>query len=269
MCGPSQGSKTAANQIAQTSAAQSQQYQQAVQQAQSIFGSSSNVFNQLMSSFSPVLAAGPGQEGYTPGQLANLNSQAITQTGQQYRNAAQAAGERSAASGGGNALLPSGVTSANQAAIASQGAGTTANQLAQIRNDSANLGRQNWLSAAQVLGNAPGVFSPATSALGASTSAGNSAISGGQASFDAQNQLSQQSNWWQPLVGQVLGAGLSMATGGLSGLATQGLGSFTGGSVGGHSDSSLGSPQYMPGGGGGISMIAPQGSGGFGTVPGS
>jgi hypothetical protein len=263
MCGPSGGTRTAAGEVASTAAAQTAAYQQAISQAQSIFGASSSVFNQLQSAFSPILAQGPGQSGYTQGELQNLRSQAITQSGQAYQNAAQAAGERSAAAYGGTQFLPSGANAAIQGNIATAGAAQTANELSQINTNNAALGNQNWLSAAKILGGSPDVFSPATSALQASTGAGQAAITGGQANFNTQNSLAQQNNWWQPLVGQAIGGVLGGLTGGLAG----GLGSFNGGSVGGQSDPSLGTPQYMSPSGG--NPIAPQGSGGFGTVPGS
>ncbi len=269
LCGPSSGVKTATGQIASTSAAQTAAYQQAIQQAQTVFGAGSNIFNQLTSAFSPILSAGPGQSGYTQGELQNLQSSAITQTGQQYRNAAQAAGERTAARGGGTAFLPSGVDAAVQGNIASQGAAQTANQLSQINTNNATLGRENWLAAAGQLAGAPNVFNPANNALGASTSAGQAAISGGQANLTAQNQLQTQQNWWQPLVGQTLGGIASVLTGGLSGGVTGALGSFGGGSIGGAADAALGTPQYMnPATASGI-PIPPQGSGGYGTVPGT
>ena len=230
MCGPSGGEQAAANAMKQTSQEQNQAYQQARSQAQSIFGSSSQVFNQLTSAFSPILAAGPGQSGYTAGELQNLNSQAVTSTGQAYRNAAQAAEERGAAAGGGNTLLPSGATAAVQGNIAAQGASQTANELSQIQTNNANIGRQNWLSAAGVLSGAPNVFSPATSALGTSTGVGQAAQSGNQQVFGNQQELAKENNWWQPLVGQALGGVLDVATGGLSGLATSTLGSFKGNS---------------------------------------
>ena len=193
------------------------------------------IFSNSRLLFSPIVAAGPGQQGYTPAELANLNSQAVTTTGQQYKNASQAAGERISAAGGGNALLPSGTTAAVQGNIATQGAAQTADQLAKIRTDSANIGLQNWLSAAGVLSGAPNIFSPATSALGASTGVGQAAQSGNQQVFENQQQLAKESNWWQPLVGQALGGALDIATGGISGLVGAGgkaLSQFTNSSEG-------------------------------------
>lgn len=177
-------------------------------QAQTIFGSSSKIFSDLTSSFEPILAAGPGQEGFTAPQMANLKSQAITETGQAYRHAAQAAGERGAAAGGGTALLPSGTTEATRAAIARAGAGQTAQQLANIRTTSAELGRQNWLQAANVLGGAPGVFNPATSAAGITTGAG-------EAAANTANQIAQANQSWMGAVSGVLGGVAGGITSGL------------------------------------------------------
>ena len=272
-CGPSGGERTAAGQIASTSAAQSAAYQQATQQASQVFGASSSVFNQLQSAFSPVLAAGSQQNGYSQGQLQNLQSQAITQSGQAYQNAAQAAGERSAASAGGTQFLPSGANAAVQGNIAAQGASQTAGELSQINTNNAAIGRQNWLSAAGVLSGAPSVFGAANSATGAATGAGQAAIGGGTANMNAQNQLQQQNNWWQPLVGQAVGGVLGGVTGGLSNMISGAispqatLGQFNGGSVGDQPDLQLGSPQYMNPATIGGTPVAPQGAGGYGTAP--
>jgi hypothetical protein len=216
LCGPSSGTKTAAGEVSNEAATQLAAYQTAIGQAGQIFGNSSSVFNDLMSSFSPVVAAGPNQPGYSQGQLQNLQSQAITQSGQAYQNAAQAAGERSAASAGGTQFLPSGANAAVQGNIAAQGASQTAGELSNINTNNAAIGRQNWLSAAGVLSGAPSVFNPSTSATGASTGAGQAAIGGAQSNFNTQNSLQQQNNWWPPLVGQAVGGVLGGVTGGLS-----------------------------------------------------
>lgn len=181
MCGASSDQK----QIAQE---QKQNFQTLSDQAGQVFGAGSQVFKDLTSAFEPVLAAGQGQSGYTPAELATLKSQAITQTGQQYRNASAAAGERAAAAGGGNALLPSGTQAGIQGNIAAAGANATSNALTGIDVQNAELGRQNWLQAASILGGAPGVFNPATSAAGASTAAGSDAMSGANAVQAANRQ---------------------------------------------------------------------------------
>src|ERR1700744_741925 len=75
---------------------------QSMQQASQVFGNSSTVFNDLVNTFAPTVAAGPNQEGFSAAEKANLQSQAITNSGQAYRNAAQAVGEAESAQNGGN-----------------------------------------------------------------------------------------------------------------------------------------------------------------------
>ena len=188
MCGASSQESSIANE-------QAQNFQTMSNEAQTVFGNSSQIFNDLNAAFAPIATAGPGQSGYTAPELAALKSQAITNTGQQYRNASQAAGERIAASGGGNTFLPSGTTAAIQGNIAQAGAAQTASQLNNIAIENANVGRQNWLASAGILAGAPNVFNPATSSGNATTSAGSSAMSGA-------TTVQQANNAW---VGDVMG----------------------------------------------------------------
>src|ERR1700677_57752 len=180
MCGASSQQTNIANE-------QNQNFQNLTSQAQSIFGSDSQIFNQLNSAFSPILSAGPGQSGFTPAQLATMNSQAITQTGQQYRNASQAAGEKSA-SLGGTSILPSGAALNQQTQIAEAGAANTSNALTNINLQNQIQGRQNWLQDAGVLGGAGHVFNSAQSAGLAATRAGSSAQTGAGDVNSANNQ---------------------------------------------------------------------------------
>ena len=190
-CGASSQEKNIASE-------QNQNFQNLTSQAQSIFGSDSQIFNQLNSAFSPILAAGPGQSGFTPAQLATMNSQAITQTGQQFRNADQAAGERSSAAGGGTFIAPSGAALNQQTQIAEAGAANTANALTNINLQNQIQGRQNWLQAANVLGGAGNVFNSATGAGSAATGAGNSA-------FGGASGVQQANNAWTGIASGVLG----------------------------------------------------------------
>ncbi len=252
MCGPSRDEKNAFNTQKDVMAGQAANFKSLSDQAQQIFGSSSQIFKDLTSAFEPILAAGPGQEGYTAAQKANLNSQAITQTGQQYRNAAAAAGERAAAAGGGNALLPSGVVAQQAANIAQAGAGQTAGQLADIRNQSAQLGRQNWLTAAGALSGAPNVFNPATSAGQITTASGSAAQEGAEQVFNNAQTIQSQNNWWLKPVAGALGGALSFIPGvgpalgtavaGLGGTSPMGFGQPGGNNSGG--GDSGGSPDY-------------------------
>lgn len=229
MCGPSKDEKNAFNTEKSVSSQQASNFKTLSDQAASIFGSSSQIFKDLTSAFEPILSAGPGQNGYTASELANLKSQAITQTGMAYRNASQAAGERAAAAGGGNTLLPSGSTAQMQANIAQAGAGATAGALSNINLQNSELGRQNWLQAAGVLGGAPGVFNSATGAGGILQGSGSSAMQGANQVFNDAQTVQSQENWWLKPVAGALGGALSFVpgVGPMLGSAVAGMGGTT------------------------------------------
>lgn len=193
-CGAPQGEKDLANQ-------QSAFFNTLTQQAQSVFGNSSSVFRDLYSSFAPIVAAGPSQEGFSAPELSALQSQAITNTGQQYNNAKQAVGERIAAYGGGNIALPSGAAIGPQLSLAEAAANQTSSQLNNINIANWETGRQNWLNAASGLAGAPGVFNPASGYSG-------TAVSGGNAASNTWNNVAQSDNSW---VNALIGAGAGIA----------------------------------------------------------
>jgi len=201
-CGATQGQKDVANQ--QLSA-----YQALQQQGQAVFGDSSSVFNDLRNSLGPIVAAGPGQEGFSPAEKSALQSQAITQTGQAYRNAKQAAGEAMAAQGGGNVGdVTGGSNTAINLGIANSAAQQTSNELNTIDQQDYAVGRQNYENAVQGLGSSTGVFNPATSAAEAATGSGTAAA-------NTQNQIAEQDNSWVGAVAGALGNIGGVATGGL------------------------------------------------------
>lgn len=210
------GSTSQQNQIAQS---QQNFMNQAQQQATSVFGSSSSVFNSLMSTFAPIVAAGPSQQGFSQQELANLNSQAITQTGQSYKNAKEALGEAESAQGGGTVALPSGANVGANLSLTENAANQTANELGQITQANYQQGQQNYQNAVQGELAAPGVFNPATSALNAGTSAGTAAA-------NTANQIAQENNSWVSAVTGALGgiAGAAVGGGGILSNITKGLG---------------------------------------------
>lgn len=245
------GASSSENNISQQ---QQANFSQLTTQAQQEFGNSSQIFQDLSNSFAPVLAAGPGQSGFTAPELANLQSQAVTQGGIAARNAQQAYGEQAAAAGGGMAILPSGAVQANNANIAQASAANTANQLSNINLQNAQLGRQNWLQAAGVLSGAPGVYGTANSAAGTATNAG-------QAAFGGAQGIQQANSAWVGDVMGVLGDASQIASGGLAG------GAFGGG--GGNSSLQFQNnvPTISNGPSFNAPIIAPGGPTAFGTVP--
>src|SRR5438105_692626 len=101
-------------------------------QASQVFGSSSEIFNDLKDAFSPIVAAGPNQKGFSLPEESNLKSQAITETGQAYKNASEAVKESEAAVGGGNMALPSGAEIGRNLSVANSAAAHGAGELNQI-----------------------------------------------------------------------------------------------------------------------------------------
>jgi len=177
-----------------------------------LFGNSSQVFNDLVNAFSPVVAAGPNQEGFSAGEKSNLTSSAITNTGQAYKNASQAVKENEAAVGGGNTALPSGSQIGTDLSVAEGAAQQTAGEENQINEADYQTGRQNFFQAASDLAEAPNVFNPATSSESA-------AVNSGVAASNTQNQIAQENNSWvQSVTGALGGVAGKVVTGGMSNL---------------------------------------------------
>ena len=182
--------------------------QQLVSQASAVFGNASKVFNDLVNTFSPTIAAGPNQEGFSAAEKANLQSTAITSTGQAYRNARQAVGEAQAAQGGGNTPgVTSGAKVGTDLSLAENAANQTSSELSQIEQADYNQGRQNYDFAVEGLSKAPDVFNPATGADNAATGSQEGAA-------NTANQIAQENNSWVQAVTGALGGVAGAATGG-------------------------------------------------------
>lgn len=214
-CGASAGQDAAlASQTAMT-----QQFQQ---QATQVFGTSSTVANDLINTFSPTVEAGPSQKGFSAAEDANLKSQAITQTGQAYKNAKAAVGDAESAQGGGNAPdVTGGGKIGTDLNLASSAAASTSGELSQIDEANYQTGRQNYDTAVQGLAQAPNSFNAAT---GFDNAAANSANN----ESNTANQIATQNNSWMQAVSGALGAvGGAVASGGMSNLG-KGVGFFGG-----------------------------------------
>lgn len=176
---------------AQTSALNTQTglTQQIIQQGQEVFGNSSGVFNDLVSSLAPTVAAGPNQQGFSAAENSALQSSAITNAGIAYKNAKSATGDAMAAENGGNTDLPSGTTAGVDANLASSASQNTANQLNTIAQQNYATGRQNYDTAVSGLESAPGVFNTANGY-------NKSGVKSGEAEADTANQIASQNNSW-------------------------------------------------------------------------
>jgi len=112
------------------------------------FGQQSQIFQNLTNQLTPIANLGPSQQGFSPQELAALNTQAINASGAAARNAAQATGSVLAGQGGGGT---SGLVSGIEAQIRGTEASAAANQLASAQNEivqrNYETGRSNFWNA--------------------------------------------------------------------------------------------------------------------------
>jgi hypothetical protein len=225
-CGPS--SAESMSQGAQQSLAQEMQANYATR-----FADQQQVLDRLNQSLSPIVAAGPNQQGFSPEELANLNTQAINTTGAAARNATQATQTSLAGrGGGGDSGLVSGIDRQIQGSIASSEAGNLADTQNKITAADYATGRQNYETGLKILGGGPnsvaGLYDPA--AFGGLASKTN------ESSFNEADKISQEQNAksaaiWGSL-SSLAKSGLSFATGGISNVMAGGANAGSGNSGG-------------------------------------
>lgn len=205
MCGPS----TAQKNIAGSQASFMSQLQSSYA---ANFGAQSSIFQNLTNSLTPILNAGPNQQGFSAAENSALNAGAISSTAQQYKNAAVISGESRAGAGGGNTYLPSGADKQVQAGIASAAGQQLSSEQNQIAQADYATGRSNYFNALSGLSGVAKGYDP-------SAIAGN-ATNAGQAAFGSATQVQNMENQEESdIAGAVVGVAGSALTGGLSGLA--------------------------------------------------
>lgn len=191
MCGASSQQK-------QIEASQQKFYDQLTQEYGVVFGENQAILKSLTASFKPILEAGPNQRGFSTEERQNLNSQAVTGTGQNYSKAAAALGAVQGAEGGGTAFIPSGAKHQQQAQLAESAASNESNIESNIVSADYATGRDNYFRAAGALGGVAGELNP----VGYS----NAATGAGSAAATTANQITQANNGWMNLVAGGLGA---------------------------------------------------------------
>lgn len=158
------------------------------------FAQSQGITNALTKSFSPTLAAGPNQQGYSSGEMEALNTQATEGTAADYGKAQTATSEALAAQNGGNQFVPNGANQQILAQNSTAAAGEEAGLKNTILQNSYAQGRANYDEAASVLGSTASLVNP-NSAASSATSAGTSAAT-------TANQIAQEDNSvWQGALG--------------------------------------------------------------------
>ena len=209
-CGPSSAEKN----LQREETAMMQQYSIIFNQQ---FAKQDQVLSQINQQLSPILAKGINQTGFSAGELAALNTQAIDTTGAGYKNAAVALGNQTA--GMGTSTLESGVQQQLKAGLASTASGELSAEELGITQANYAQGRQNYLTAL-------GGEQQLAQAYNPQSYAGLSQQAEGQSFSQADTIAQQQAQEEQAIAGGV--ASLAMgAVGGIGNLDT------TGGSTGG------------------------------------
>lgn len=150
-----------------------------------LFGQQQGVLASLNKSLSPVLAAGPSQEGFSAPEKAALNTAAINGAGAANRSAQQAAANFGAGQGGGaGAGITSGITKQIQGSIASQSANALAGQQNNIVQQDYAQGNKNYWQAQGAMQQLGQQYNPSAAESG-------SISEGGQAFSEASNIESQ------------------------------------------------------------------------------
>jgi hypothetical protein len=176
----------------QTAQLNSQNQLQQQQQA-----SQNQLLQQNNTALSPYLS---GNQGFTPQQMAALNSQALDQNALRYNQATQDTNAQLAARGEGLGNTPgSGVQATGYGNLQAAKAGDLADSLRTVTLNNAQQGLANQFNAASVLsGNAQ-------------TYAGNVGTYGAGANNALGNLTQAQGNGFQAQFGKTLGAGLGSA----------------------------------------------------------
>lgn len=177
-----------------------------------LFSENQGILSNLTSTFTPILDAGPSQEGFSAGEKSTLNSQAIQGTAQTYQAAEQGLQSNLAGEGGGGEVaLPSGGADQLKEELATSAASNESNNLLGIQQADYQQGYQNWLEAAQELGQVSSLTNPEGQASVTNQASGNQGTTA--------NEITQADNSWMGVVGGILGgatSNLSFTKGGMT-----------------------------------------------------
>lgn len=173
------------------------------------FGQNQQILQQLQSTYSPILAAGPNQYGFSADEENDLKTSAAESTSRNYTAAAKTLRENQAAQGGGDSYLPSGVETQQSADLLAAGAHDLSDKQLQIKQAGYAQGYDQFNRAGGAMAGTAGLWNP--------TAYAGTANQGGSATGETANQISQaNSSWEAPLIG----AAGAVATGGLSAALT-------------------------------------------------
>lgn len=163
-------------------------YQQAQQLTAEQYQNEQAIFAPMAKQFQSILDRGPGQQGFSDAERADLNATATEGTAENYKSASKALGESLAAEGGGDIPLPTGAQTQTREELAASSAQTQSEEESQIKQADYNQGYQEWLTAGQgLMGIATG-----ENPLGFE----NAETSAGSAAGTTAEQIAQENNSW-------------------------------------------------------------------------
>ena len=209
MCGSNQNQQDITDE-------QQEFYKQLTAQYSTVFAQNQAITGALTSAFTPILQAGPSQQGFSAQQDQAMRTQNTENVATDYAQAQRATAQILAAKGGGNTFLPSSTTANILAGNANAAAATRAQGENLITQQNYAQGYQNWNTAANVLGSTAGLLNP--------TAYSGVANTGGSAADTSANALAASS--FAPW-GAALGA-LGSVAGQAAGGYFKGVGSKSG-----------------------------------------
>jgi hypothetical protein len=152
-----------------------------------LFSQQQGVLAGLNRSLSPIVSAGPSQQGFSGAQLNSLNTAAINASGNAAKSALQAARTFGAGQGGGGTSgLTSGITKQIESTVASQQAGNLANQEVGIQQADWNQGNQNYWRALGAQEGVAQMYNPSSAMQGG--------IGENEDSFKQASQITTENN---------------------------------------------------------------------------
>ena len=169
-------------------------YTQAQQMTAQQYANQQAIYAPMTAQFQSIFAKGPNQQGYSPEELENLNSQAVEGTAENYQGAAKAVNEKLAAEGGGSNPLPSGADAQLQEQVATGAAGEESKEETGILSADYATGRSEYESAWQGLESIAAGLNP-IGYENAETSAG------GTANTEANAVAAEQDSWETAAIG--------------------------------------------------------------------
>jgi hypothetical protein len=198
-CGPSDAMKNLNKSIQSFSTSM-------VDEAKTIFGDASAMFNTISQSVGKIIAGGPSQQGWGAAESSAVTSQIINAAAVSGRNLKSAIGSAISSIGGGNAVMPSGSMANIEAQALAGVEAQKSQQLGQATIANYEQGNKNYWQAI-------GAGEQAPSMLGVANEANKNAMSGLTTAQTSQASIDKANNWWQPMVMGGLAAGASMIPG--------------------------------------------------------